>query len=81
MTSAIAETPLLADRLRDCAVPVVFVHGAASPMPVSASTDTAEVMGAAARVVVVPGAGHFVWMDVPGCLRDPLDTLTPRRTS
>lgn len=77
--SAVDELPGLADRLAGCEVPTVFVHGAASPMPLSASTDTADVIGAAARVEVVPDAGHFVWMDVPGCLRKPLEGLLPRR--
>jgi pimeloyl-ACP methyl ester carboxylesterase len=75
LESAVAELPGLADRLAGSRVPTTFVHGAASPMPVTASTDTAEVIGTAARVVVVPDAGHFMWMDVSGCLRGPLDEL------
>jgi len=78
LQSAVAELPGLADRLAGSQVPTLFVHGAASPMPVTASTDTAAVIGAAAHVVVVPDAGHFVWMDVPGCLRQPLDGLLVR---
>jgi pimeloyl-ACP methyl ester carboxylesterase len=78
LQSAVAELPGLASRLAGSRVPTVFVHGAASPMPVTASTDTAEVMGDAAHVVVVPDAGHFVWMDVPGSLRKPLDGLLER---
>ncbi len=78
LQSAIAELPGLASRLAGSQVPTVFVHGSASPMPVTASTDTAEVIGAAALVTVVPNAGHFMWMDVPGCLRQPLDGLRKR---
>jgi pimeloyl-ACP methyl ester carboxylesterase len=78
LESAVAELPGLANRLAGSQAPTVFVHGAASPMPVTASTDTAEVIGGAARVVVVPDAGHFVWMDVAGCLRQPLDSLLAR---
>ncbi|HZJ05347.1 MAG TPA: alpha/beta hydrolase [Nocardioidaceae bacterium] len=78
LQSAVAELPGLANRLAGSQVPTVFVHGAASPIPVTASTDTAEVIGAAAHVAVVPNAGHFVWMDVPGCLRQPLDGLLER---
>jgi hypothetical protein len=44
-------------------------------MPVTASTDTAGVIGTAARVVIIAHAGHFMWMDVPGCMRQPLDDL------
>ncbi|HET7902614.1 MAG TPA: alpha/beta hydrolase, partial [Candidatus Nanopelagicales bacterium] len=57
--------PALADRLTGCAVPTVFVHGGGSPMPLTASTDTAEAIGAAADVVVVPGTGHFIWYESP----------------
>ncbi|WP_426562050.1 alpha/beta fold hydrolase [Angustibacter sp. McL0619] len=78
LQSAVEELPGLTRRLAGCNVPTVFVHGAASPMPVTASTDTAERIGAAASVVVVPDAGHFVWMDAPGCLREPLDVLVER---
>jgi pimeloyl-ACP methyl ester carboxylesterase len=39
------ELPALAGRLVGLAVPTVFVHGAGSPMPVEASTDTAQVIG------------------------------------
>lgn len=78
LQSAVEELPALAGRLAGSPVPTVFVHGGASPMPVTASTDTAEVIGAAASVVVVPDAGHFSWMDVPGCLRQPLAELAGR---
>ena len=78
LQSAVAELPGLANRLAGSQVPTAFVHGAASPMPVTASTDTAEVIGAAAHVVIVANAGHFMWIDVPGCLRQPLDGLVKR---
>jgi len=78
LQSAVAELPGLAGRLADTRTPTTFVHGAASPMPLTASTDTAEVMGSHASVVVVPDAGHFVWIDVPGSLRDPLAELDRR---
>lgn len=58
-------------------VPVGFVAGAGSPMPVSASTDVAERIRGS-WVDVVPDAGHFVWMDVPGRVRGALDRLTRR---
>jgi pimeloyl-ACP methyl ester carboxylesterase len=74
--SLAAELPGLAPRLAGLAVPTVFVHGASSPMPVTASTDTAAAIGTAARVVVVDGAGHFVWHERPGAVRAALDALT-----
>ena len=68
-----AELPALAERLRDCTVPTRFVHGALDPLPVTASTDTAELMGA--PVDVLPGNGHFPWLEDPGCVRRSLDRL------
>ena len=56
-------------------VPTLFVHGGASPMPVSVSEDSAAAIGAAARVVVVPGSGHFVWYENPGAVRAALDAF------
>lgn len=78
LTSAMAELPTLEPRLRGLAVPTVFVHGERSPMPVTASSDTVDVIGVAAEVQVVPGAGHFVWMDAPGCVGAALDHLASR---
>jgi pimeloyl-ACP methyl ester carboxylesterase len=55
-------------------VPVGLVAGGASPIPVSASTDTAgRIPGA--WVEVVEGAGHFPWYDVPGSVRSALARL------
>jgi len=67
------ELPGLAARLTGAAAPIVFVHGGSSPMPVSASADSAAAIGAAARVVVVPGSGHFVWQENPGEVRAAVD--------
>lgn len=78
LASAVAELPGLAARLAGLHVPTVFIHGAASPMPITASTDTAQVIGSEALVEIVPDAGHFVWIDVPGCVRDGLDRLAAR---
>jgi len=72
------ELPALAGRLAGCAVPALFVHGAGSPMPVTASTDTAAAMGAAAEVELLDGAGHFPWLERPGALRVALDGLVRR---
>ena len=69
------ELPALAGRLVALAVPTLFVHGAGSPMPVAASTDTAQAIGPAAAVQVIDGAGHFVWLERPGVVRDALDRL------
>jgi proline iminopeptidase len=69
------ELPGLAARLAGVSVPTLFVHGAASPMPVTASTDSAEAIGPAATVEVLAAAGHFPWVERPGALRSSLDRL------
>jgi pimeloyl-ACP methyl ester carboxylesterase len=50
-------------------VPVLFVHGAASPMPMRASTETARLIPHA-HVEIVDGAGHFTWHERPDRVRD-----------
>ena len=70
--------PGLAARLAGAEVPTVFVHGAASPMPLAASADTAEAMGPRATVVVVPATGHFVWHESPGAVRRAVDEVLVR---
>lgn len=75
--SLIEELPTLATQLRGCAVPTVFVHGAQSPMPLTASTDSAAVM-ADVVVDVVDAAGHFIWLDRPGVMADAVDALVQR---
>jgi pimeloyl-ACP methyl ester carboxylesterase len=50
-------------------IPVLFVHGAASPMPARASTETAKLIPHA-QVEIIDGAGHFIWHERPGELRD-----------
>ena len=69
------ELPGLAGRLVGLAVPTLFMHGASSPMPVTASTDTAQAIGPAAAVQVLDGVGHFAWLDRPGVVRAALDRL------
>lgn len=73
-----AELPALEAALPGIRVPFGFVAGEASPMPVSASVETAGAIPGA-WVEVVPGAGHFVWHERPGCVLDALRRL--ERTS
>ena len=71
-----AELPRLEASLSSIRVPVGFVAGELSPMPVSASADTAARIPGA-WVVTVPGAGHFPWMaEAPGCVRAALQRLS-----
>ena len=75
LASVLEELPRLEAALPGIEVPVGFVVGAASPMPATASTDTAgRIPGA--WVDVVPAAGHFPWLDAPGCVRAGLQRLT-----
>lgn len=71
--SIFAELPGLAARLEGCATPTRFVHGERSPMPLTASTETAALLDA--EVDVVRRAGHFTWFEQPGCVRAGLDRL------
>jgi pimeloyl-ACP methyl ester carboxylesterase len=72
-----AELPALEAGLPAIRVPVGFVHGSKSPMPLVASTDAAERIPGA-WVDVVDGAGHFIWHERPGATRDALRRLTSR---
>jgi len=70
-----AELPALEAGLPQIRVPVGFVHGSESPMPLAASTDAAERIPGA-WVDVVDGAGHFIWVEAPGAVRASLRRLT-----
>ena len=50
-------------------IPVLFVHGARSPMPVRTTTMTAELIPHA-RVEILPDAGHFLWHEDPAGRHD-----------
>ena len=80
VSSIFAELPSLEAGLPGIRVPVGFVHGARSPMPLTASTDAAERIPSA-WVEVVDGAGHFTWVEAPGAVRAALRRLTASSTS
>ena len=73
--SILAELPSLEAGLPEIRVPVGFVHGSRSPMPLATSTDAADRIPGA-WVDVVDGAGHFVWVESPGAVRAALRRLT-----
>ena len=73
--SIFAELPVLEAALPGIRVPVGFVHGSRSPMPLGASEDAAERIPGA-WVEVVEGAGHFTWVEAPGAVRAALRRLT-----
>ena len=66
--------PALEAGLPGIRVPVGFVHGSRSPMPLAASTDAADRIPGA-WVEVVDGAGHFVWVEQPGAILGALRRL------
>jgi pimeloyl-ACP methyl ester carboxylesterase len=70
-----AELPTLEAGLSEIRVPVGFVHGSRSPMPLAASTDGAERIPGA-WLEVIDGAGHFIWVEAPGAVRASLRRLT-----
>ncbi len=62
------------------AIPVLFVHGEASPMPVPASTESAKLIPRA-EVEVIEGAGHFIWHERPDEVRDVVQAFVARSSS
>jgi pimeloyl-ACP methyl ester carboxylesterase len=66
--------PALESALPSVSVQVGFVAGGGSPMPLSASTDSADRIPGA-WVDVVPNAGHLPWYEQPGCVRRALQRL------
>ena len=73
--SIFAALPELEAGLPRITVPVGFVHGSRSPMPLDAASDAAERIPGA-WVEVVDGAGHFTWAEAPGSVRAALRRLT-----
>ena len=61
-------------------IPVLFVHGGASPMPVRASVDTAKLIPHA-EVEVIEGAGHFIWHERPDEMRAVVRAFVARSSS
>lgn len=57
--------------------PVEVVAGECSPLPRRAAESTAAVFPDA-RLTVVPGAGHQVWHEAPGCLAAALSRVAAR---
>lgn len=78
-SSLVTELPSLADRLKHCPVPTVFVSGTGSPIPATACTEAAALF-TDAEVEMVDGAGHFIWLDRPGVVSEAVDQLISRAT-
>jgi pimeloyl-ACP methyl ester carboxylesterase len=65
----------VADALRTGEVPYGVIAGAGSPMPWGQAARASAELSPRPVLTVVPGAGHFPWLDVPGCVRDALQRL------
>ena len=70
----VAHLPGLEAALPSVTVPTGVLVGEGSPMPTTAGTDTAERIPGGWSYVV-PGAGHFVWIEVPGSVLAGMDRL------
>lgn len=55
-------------------IPVLFLHAAQSPMPPRTSVDTAALIPHA-RVELIDGCGHFLWLERPGAMGEAIDRL------
>jgi pimeloyl-ACP methyl ester carboxylesterase len=68
VAEATADTDRLAADLACGEVRYGVLAGAASPMPWGQAARASAELSADAFLTVVPGAGHFPWMEVPGCV-------------
>jgi len=62
-----------AESLGSIAVPVTFVLGEQSPMPLTQGEEAAALIPSA-QVRKIPAAGHLPWVEHPGCIADVLAT-------
>ncbi len=62
-------------RLAASGVPYGVIAGAGSPMPWGQAAQTTADIAPQAFPTVVPAAGHFPWLEVPGSVRDALKRL------
>ncbi len=61
----------LAGRCRALSTPALLVHGAGDPRPAEAISSLAEALPLAS-VAVLPGVGHYPWLERPELLRTEL---------
>jgi pimeloyl-ACP methyl ester carboxylesterase len=67
----------LPDRAAAYGGPVEVVYGLGSPFPPESSIDTAAAFPHGSATAV-PEAGHFPWLEQPGCIADALVRLAAR---
>jgi proline iminopeptidase len=71
------EAHTLAKGLPSIDIPVMFVHGESSPIDPEHSRAGRRLMPAA-ELMLVPDAGHFPWVEQPGCVADTIERLRLR---
>ena len=74
------DTDRIAAALADTDLPYGVLAGAASPMPWGQAARATADLSARAFLKVIPAAGHFPWLDEPGCVRAALTRLAPARS-
>jgi proline iminopeptidase len=73
------DTDRLAAALAETSVPYGVLAGAASPMPWGQAARATVDLSPHAFLKVIPAAGHFPWLDEPGCVRAALRRLAAAR--
>ena len=72
------ERRTLVDGLPAATLPLLVVHGEGSALPLWSAVDTAALVPGA-EVVVVPGVGHFPWVERPGSVHDAVEAFLAGR--
>jgi pimeloyl-ACP methyl ester carboxylesterase len=65
----------VAEALGSGEVPYGVIAGAGSPMPWGQAARASAELSPRAVLTLVSAAGHFPWLEVPGCVRGPLQRL------
>lgn len=71
------ERRTLVDRLPSARLPVLFVHGKESIVPLHASAATCALVPGG-QFVAVEECGHFPWLERPGSVRGAVETFLAR---
>lgn len=70
-----ADSDKIAAALAATEVPYGVLAGGASPMPWGQAARATAELSPRAFLKVIPGGGHFPWLEEPGCVRDALERL------
>lgn len=71
----VVRLPALEAALPSLVTPIGILMGEGSPMPTTSGSDTADRIPRGWSYVV-PGAGHFVWIESPGALLAAMERIT-----